>query len=89
MDKSKRNKLAGKHSSYDEREMSDEQIDKKKNYDKKYAATDKRKRYRAMLNKINRRLGTEGDGKDVSHKKDGGYTLENQSANRARNRGKK
>ncbi len=89
MDKSKRNKLAGSHPSYNERHMSDEQIDKKKKYDKKYGATEKRKKYRAMLQKINKRLGLEGDEMDVSHTKDGRAVLENQHDNRARNRGKK
>jgi hypothetical protein len=45
---------------------------------------------RVALNKENRKRGTygNGDGKDVSHKKCGGTTLEKASSNRARNRGK-
>ena len=60
---------------------------KKNAYNKKYHSTRARKRYRAKLNKENRDRGTygNGDGKDVSHKKNGGVTLERQSINRARN----
>ena len=61
----------------------------KKDYDSEYHKTKKRKRYRAILNKENRKRGKKGDGKDVSHKKGGGFVLESQSKNRARNRGKK
>ena len=62
---------------------------KKKDYDSEYHKTKKRKRYRAILNKENRKRGKKGDGKDVSNKKGGGFVLESQSKNRARNRGKK
>lgn len=60
-------------------------------YDTEYQKSSARKKYRAELNKINRKAGTAGnkDKKDVSHKKNGGYTMEAQSKNRARNRGKK
>ena len=60
---------------------------KKKEYDKKYHATTERKKYRAELNRDNRKRGTYGnkDGKDVSHKKNGKTTLESQKKNRARN----
>lgn len=60
--------------------------DKKKAYDTKYHKTAKRRQYRSELNKENRRRGTygNGDGKDVSHTKRGGYILEQQSKNRAR-----
>ena len=59
---------------------------KKNRYNKKYHSTPKRRKYRAELNKENRRRGTygNGDGKDVSHKRGGGTTLESQSKNRAR-----
>ena len=59
---------------------------KKNSYNKKYHSTAKRRKYRAGLNKENRRRGTygNGDGKDVSHKRGGGTTLESQSRNRAR-----
>ena len=65
--------------------------EKKDEYNTDYHKTEKRKRYRAFLNKKNRDLGTYGNGdkKDVSHKKNGGIELEPQSKNRARNRGKK
>lgn len=82
-----RNTLAGKHKSYDKRGMSDEQIKKKKEYDKNYHATKERKKYRAELNRENKKRGTYGnkDGKDVSHhKKKGKYSQEPQSKNRAR-----
>ena len=63
---------------------------KKNEYNKKYNATRKRKKYRAALNKERRRRGIYGKGgDDVSHLKGGGYTLEDPSKNRARNRGKK
>ena len=59
---------------------------KKNSYNKKYHATPERRKYRSELNKENRRVGTygNGDGKDVSHKKGGGTTLESQKSNRAR-----
>ena len=45
---------------------------------------------RVELNRINRQKGTYGNGdrKDVSHRTDGSTVLEDQSKNRARNRGK-
>lgn len=67
-----------------------ESREKKKAYDTKYHATPERIKYRTELNKKNREMGSKkGDGKDVSHTKNGGFVLENQSKNRARNRGKK
>jgi len=66
-----------------------ESREKKKAYDTKYHATPERVKYRTELNKKNREMGKKGDGKDVSHTKNGGYVLESQSKNRARNRGKK
>jgi hypothetical protein len=59
---------------------------KKNSYNKKYHATPERRKYRSELNKENRRRGTygNGDGKDVSHKKGGGTTVERASTNRAR-----
>ena len=63
---------------------------KKKAYDTAYHKSAKRKKYRAALQKERVRRGIAGKGgKDVSHKKGGGYTLESPSKNRARNRGKK
>ena len=46
---------------------------------------------RGELNRENRKRGTygNGDGKDVSHKKDGSTVLEKASKNRARNRSRK
>ena len=43
---------------------------------------------RVELNRINRKVGKKGDGKDVSHCEGGGTRLEKASKNRARNRGK-
>ena len=59
---------------------------KKNRYNKKYHSTSSRRKYRSELNKENRKRGTygNGDGKDVSHKKGGGTTLERASKNRAR-----
>lgn len=59
---------------------------KKNRYNTKYHSTAKRRKYRAELNKENRRRGTygNGDGKDVSHKKDGSTVLESAKRNRAR-----
>ena len=57
-----------------------------KSYQKKYDGSKLQISKRSALNKENRRRGTygNGDGKDVSHKKDGSTTLENASKNRAR-----
>ena len=84
---SRRNKLAGKHPSYDKLGMSEERKKKKLAYDTKYQATEKRKNYRVELNKANRDSGTygNGDGKDMSHTKAGGMVKENMKSNRGRN----
>lgn len=82
---SKRNKLAGKHPSYDKLNMSEERRKKKIAYDKAYHATAERKKYRAELNKANKSKGSKGDGLDMSHKKNGKLTLESSKSNRARN----
>jgi hypothetical protein len=65
--------------------------DKRLKYQKKYNKQSMQIRKRVELNKINRQKGTygNGDGKDVSHTKDGSTVMEDQSKNRARNRGKK
>jgi len=66
--------------------------EKKNAYNKEYHSTDKRKSYRASLNRANRKAGTygNGDGKDMSHTKSGKLVKESQSSNRARNgQGKK
>jgi hypothetical protein len=57
-----------------------------KSYQKKLDATPRQRKKRAALNAENRRRGTygNGDGKDVSHKKDGSTVLESMKINRAR-----
>lgn len=82
-----RNKLAGKHPSYDKLGMSEERKKKKLAYDKKYQATEERKNYRVKLNKANRNAGTygNGDGIDMSHTKSGRLVKERMSSNRSRN----
>ena len=64
---------------------------KKKDYDTAYHKSEERKKYRAKLNKANRKAKTYGnkDKKDMSHTKKGKLVKERQSKNRARNRGKK
>ena len=64
---------------------------KKNRYQKKFNRSKLQIKNRTSLNAENRRRGTYGNGDnlDVSHKKGGGTTLEAQSKNRARNRGKK
>ena len=64
---------------------------KKNSYQKKFNSSQLQIRNRTALNAENRRRGTYGNGDnlDVSHKQGGGTTLEAQSKNRARNRGKK
>ena len=82
-----RNKLAGKHPSYDKLGMSEERKKKKLAYDTKYQSTEERKKYRAKLNKANRNAGTygNGDGLDMSHTKSGRLVKEKIKLNRARN----
>lgn len=57
-----------------------------KAYQKKYNRSKLQIANRTALNKENRRRGTygNGDGKDVSHRKDGSTFLEKASKNRAR-----
>lgn len=59
--------------------------DKKKEYDTKYHATEKRKKYRASLNRARRKRGLKGDPRDLSHTKSGKLVLESRKRNRARN----
>lgn len=87
MQTSKRNRMAGKGKN--RRPKSNLSTGRDYAYDKKYQASKKRKKYRVELNRINRKKGRVGDGKDVSHTKGGGTVLESASRNRARNRGKK
>ena len=54
----------------------------------KYQKKPSQVKKRVELNRINRKVGKKGDGKDVSHCKKGGTRLESASKNRARNRGK-
>ena len=63
----------------------DEERDYKDEY-KKFQSSDKMKKYRAELNKYNRKKGTygNGDGKDASHKKGKIVGMEDQSVNRGR-----
>ena len=55
---------------------------------KKYQKKPSQVKKRVELNRINRKVGKKGDGKDVSQCKNGGTKLESASKNRARNRGK-
>tara|TARA_S200002703_G_scaffold154674_1_gene157891 strand:- start:5324 stop:5560 length:237 start_codon:yes stop_codon:yes gene_type:complete len=57
-----------------------------KTYQKKYNRSKLQINKRVALNRENRKRGTygNGDGKDVSHRKDGSTFLEKQSKNRAR-----
>lgn len=57
-----------------------------KSYQKKYDASSLQIKKRTELNKENRKRGTygNGDGKDVSHRKNGSTFLEKASKNRAR-----
>jgi len=57
-----------------------------KSYQKAYDGSKLQISKRSALNKENRRRGTygNGDGKDVSHKRDGSTVLESMKINRAR-----
>ena len=82
-----KNKIIGKN----KRLGSNKATGRDYSYDKEYQSSPARKKYRAELNKANRKAGTygNGDGKDMSHTKSGKLVKEKQSKNRARNRGKK
>lgn len=86
----KRNKNAGKSTGKSDSAKyfaeNPEARKKKNEYNKKYHATKKRKKYRAELNKYNRDKGTygNGDGKDASHVGDKIKGFEGQTKNRAR-----
>ena len=60
----------------------------KRAYQRKYNKKPKEVKRRVALKRINRQKGTygNGDGKDVSHRKDGTTFMEKASKNRARNR---
>ena len=89
-DKKKRNTLAGtkKGKSRTAKYYQDNPGARKKKqaYDKKYHSSTKRKKYRAALNKENKKKGTYGnkDGKDRSHTRSGKLVNEAQGKNRAR-----
>lgn len=82
-----KNKLAGTGAKNSYKHMSAEAIKKKRKYDTAYSATKERKKYRASLNRANRKAGTYGNGDnlDMSHTKSGKLVLESQKSNRARN----
>ena len=63
----------------------------KRKYQREYNKKPSEIKKRTALNAENRKRGTYGNGDklDVSHKQGGGTTLEAQSKNRARNRGRK
>ena len=63
----------------------------KRAYQRKYNKKKKEVKRRVELKRINRQKGTygNGDGKDVSHKKNGKTFMEKASKNRARNRSRK
>ena len=63
----------------------------KRKYQREYNKKPSEIKKRTALNAENRKRGTYGNGDklDVSHKQGGGTTLEGQSKNRARNRGRK
>lgn len=85
-----KNKLAGKHPSYNKLGMSAQSIARKKAYDSQYQKSPERVKYRESLNTANRKSQAAGktrvgDKKDASHLKGGGMTQESQKKNRARN----
>jgi len=84
-----KNKYAGSHPSYKALNWSKESIDRKRKYDKEYSASKERKKYRAELNRENKKDGTYGKmralGMDRSHTKAGALVMERSSTNRARN----
>jgi hypothetical protein len=86
-----RNKLAGKSTGKSKSAKyfaSHPEARAKKNaYNKEYHSSPERVAYREKLNNANRRAGTygNGDGKDMSHTKDGKLVKETKSTNRARN----
>jgi uncharacterized phage-associated protein len=57
---------------------------KKNEYQKRFNKSKKQKKRRSLLNKLNRKFGTYGNGDklDVSHQRNGSVRLEKQSKNR-------
>jgi hypothetical protein len=86
---SKRNRLAGtkrgKSKSARRLQRCKKCREKKKKYDTKYHKSRKRRKYRALLQRINRKKGTHGnlDGKDVAHQSRTRTKMQRQSKNRA------
>lgn len=89
MDKSKRNSRAGKSTGKSRSAKyfaSNPEARAKKNaYNTEYHKTEERKKYRAELNRENRKTNGYGDNKDKSHTKSGRLVDEDRSKNRARN----
>ena len=74
------------HPSYDKRNLSDDAIRHKREYDTKYESTPERTKYRTDLKRERRQRGMMGHGgPDLSHTKRGGLVRENPHDNRARN----
>lgn len=84
-----RNRLAGtkrgKSATAKYYQNNPEAREKKKEYDTEYHSTPARKKYRAVLQAINRKNGTHGnlDGKDVAHTSKSKTISQAQSKNRA------
>lgn len=85
MDTSKRNRFAG--NGKNRRARSNKATGRDYSKEKEYQSSPERKKYRARLNKENRKRGTygNGDGKDLSHTKGGKMVQEPMKRNRARN----
>lgn len=61
-------------------------LKKKREYQKEYNKKSSERKRRTELQRERRKRGIDGEGgKDISHKKEGGVTLEDKSTNRARN----
>lgn len=84
-----RNRLAGtkrgKSATAKYYQNNPEAREKKKEYDTEYHSTPARKKYRSVLQAINRKNGTHGnlDGKDVAHTSKTKTISQSQSKNRA------
>ncbi len=84
-----RNKLAGtkrgKSATAKYYQNNPDAREKKKEYDTEYHSTPARKKYRSVLQAINRKNGTHGnlDGKDVAHTSKTKTMSQSQSKNRA------
>lgn len=80
-------KMAGKSRSAQYYAKNPKARAKKNAYNTAYHSTPARRKYRSALNKANRKAGTygNGDGKDMSHTKNGKLVKESASKNRARN----